>query len=348
MAEAGDLLPCAGRFLVILLFCICGWQNVQAEETDEFTLPPRDLTDSGPIVSKKLYEVIQSVIDQTNSEIQMLIPIAQYSRFAALRLATRRSDVYLADLIYKHSGPGFPRWLRGNLLSNKYKSLHYRETRPWKTIYWLAFSQSPLSLIGLAPTINLYNYYFGTDKLNHFFMQGHTYYTIYTYYLAKGKSAFQAHNAMITYGKIIEQTYLGTLVNGIYSNGDLSANYAGWKFYMNLAHSVAIGDRTLPPMLVLNKGQWEFSKTINKNELLKPYLSNNLSEALNPSRYAFTRGQIRKQVNKRCFDWIQRRGLTQSIAESTYKENSLWHGEEYGHWLPEDNKITLNTCFGGK
>ena len=92
----------------------------------------------------------------------------------------------------------------------------------------------------------MYGYYFGTDKLGHFFMQGHTYYKIYMYYQDHGKSAEQAHAAMITYGQILEQTYLGTLINGVYSNADLSGNYAGWKFYMNLGHSVKIGDHASP------------------------------------------------------------------------------------------------------
>jgi hypothetical protein len=94
-------------------------------------------------------------------------------------------------------------------------------------VYWLAFSQSPLSLIGLAPTINMYGYYFGTDKLGHFCMMGHTYYKMYTYFLNHGKTPEQAHAAIVTYGQILEQTYLGTLIKGVYSNGDLSANYAG-------------------------------------------------------------------------------------------------------------------------
>lgn len=57
-----------------------------------------------------------------------------------------------------------------------------------------------------------------------------------------------------------------------------------------------IGDRTHPSLLVLNEGKWEFSKLVNREMLLKPYLSDNLNEAFNPCRYSFMRGQIRRQV----------------------------------------------------
>ncbi|MBI2785965.1 MAG: hypothetical protein HYX60_06545 [Legionella longbeachae] len=195
-------MACTRIFYLIILFSILGIQEIQAEETDQFTLPPSELLDIGPFASNKLFEVLEKVIAQTNSEIQMLLPKSEHSRHAASQLAARRNDAYLADLIYKNTGPGFPRWLRWHRLPHQAKPITYKESWPWKTVYWLVFSQSPLFVIGLAPTINMYDYYFGTDKLGHFFMQGHTYYSIYMFYLNHGKSKEQAHTAMITYGQI--------------------------------------------------------------------------------------------------------------------------------------------------
>lgn len=288
--------------------------------------------------------MLEEVVTRTNKEIQMLQPRAQHSKYAASQLARRLKGNYLVNLVYSETGPGFPRWLPRSL-PNETKPMSYKEHRPWKTVYWLAFSQSPLSLTGLAPTIRMYDYYFGTDKLGHFFMQGHTYYTLYMAYLAHGKSAEQAHAAIVRYGQILEYTYLGVLVNGVYSNGDLSANYAGWKFYMNITQSIKIGSKTLSPILVLHKNKWEFSQHLNKDNLLKPYLSDNLNEAFNPCRYTFTRTQIRKQVKKRCANWIERKGLTQHIAIAKLEQSKRWHGEDYGHWLPADSAVTLNSCF---
>jgi hypothetical protein len=334
-------------FILVVLFSLAGIQKIQAEETDQFTLPPTELLDLGPTASQRLSQVIQDVLDQTNSEIQTLLPRAKSSRFAASQLALRLKDTYLADLIYDKTGPGFPRWLRLDRFEKQAKPIQFKEKRPWKTVYWLAFSTFPPALLGLSPTINIYDHYMGTDKLGHFFMQGHSYYKLYRLFLNSGKSADQAHQAMVTYGQVIEQSYMGTVINGIYSNADLSANYAGWKFYMNLFHSVKIGNSSLLPLLVLHSNKWEFAKHVNKDELLKPYLSDNLNEALNPSRYSYSRSQIRNQVKKRCSDWIERRGITKQIIVAKLEETKRWHGEGYGHWLPASNAITLETCFEG-
>ncbi|MBA3536481.1 MAG: hypothetical protein H0T84_07725 [Tatlockia sp.] len=332
-------------FFLIVLVSFAGIQKIQAEETDQFTLPPTDLLDLGPTASQRLAYIIETVLAQTNSEIQSLLPKVKSSRVAASQLALRLKDTYIADLIYDKTGPGFPRWLRLDRFDKQVKPIQFKEKRPWQTVYWLVFSPFPPALIGLAPTINMYEHYLGTDKLGHFFMQGHSYYKLYMYFLNGGKSAEQAHRAMIRYGQVIEQSYMGTVINGIYSNADLSANYAGWKFYMNLFHHIRIGHRSLPPLLVLKGNRWEFTKHVNKDELLKPYITDNLNEALNPSRYAYSRGQIRNQVKKRCANWIERRGITKEIIIAKLQETKRWHGEAYGHWLPEGNAITLETCF---
>ncbi|MFA5960492.1 MAG: hypothetical protein WC785_08235 [Tatlockia sp.] len=334
-------------FLIILLFS-CGITPTQAEETDQFTLPPNALQDIGPIVSGELYEVLNTLINRTNSEIQDLIPRAQQSKYAASQLALRLNGSYLVDLFYAKTSPGFPHWLRWTWSRlRKQKGVSFNEVRPWKRIYWLVFSQNPLFQL-LAPTINMYGYSFGTDKLNHFFMQGHSYYAMYNYYLGQGKSTTQAYQAMIRYGQVTEQSYLGVLATGIYSNGDLSANYAGWKFYRNFVHNVKIGKRTLSPLLVLNGYQWEFARRVRSDTLLKPYLSDNLNEALNPSHFVFMRKQIHRSVKKRCDDWIARQDLTQQWVKEKLKETSLWHGANYGHWLPARGAVTLEVCFEEK
>ncbi|MBA2710510.1 MAG: hypothetical protein H0U57_07965 [Tatlockia sp.] len=333
------------KFFILVVLCFVGIGNIQAEETDQFTLPPYELFDLGETASQKLAEILDSVINRTNSEIQALVPKAAHSQHAASQLALRLKDSYIADLLYDQTGPGFPRWLRLDYLSKQSLPIQFKESRPWKTVYWLAFSPFPPALIGLTPTINLYNHYLGTDKLGHFFMQGHSYYKLYHFFLNSKKSAEQAHKAMVNYGQIIEHSYMGTLINGIYSNADLSANYAGWKFYMNLFHKVRVGNKTLAPILVLKGNKWEFSKQVDRSKLLEPFVSDHLNEALNPSFYAYSRGQIRRQVQKRCADWIEKKGITKPIITAKLEETSHWFGETYGHWLPQSTAITLETCF---
>lgn len=330
--------------LIVFINCL-STATIQAEETDQFTLPPTELIDIGPEISSRLYDQLDHIRCQINAEIQRLKPQARWNPFAAKNLAQRLKGDLFADRVYQKTGPGFPRWLRNFPLNTRQKPLQYKEYRPWKTVYWLVLSQSPLSLIGLTPTINLYGVYFGTDKLGHFFMQGHSYYKLYSYVLLLGKTVSQAHAAIVRYGQIIEQTYLGSLVNGVYSNADLSANYAGWKFYTNLVQSVKTGQQELGPIFILEDDKWVFSTRVKRETLLKPYLSDNLNEALNPSHYLFMRGQIQRQVKKRCPDWIRRRGITAESVQSKLKQTSRWQGEVYGHWLPKSRAVTLASCF---
>lgn len=333
-------------FFLVLVFCFASIETIQAEETDQFTLPPHELFDLGPIASQRATEILIKVVSRTNSEIQALLPRAAHSRHAATELALRLNGSYIADLFFEQTGPGFPRWLRLDQFAKQKMAIHFKEIRPWKTVYWLAFSPNITSLIGLAPTINMFGHYMGTDKLGHFFMQGHTYYKLYTYFINHGKSAEQAHNALVKFGQFIEQSYLGSLINGIYSNADMSANYAGWKFYMNLTQSVKLGNKTLAPILILEGKQWQFSKQFNKSNLLESFFSDHQNEAFNPSHYLYSRSQILRQVQKRCPDWIERKGLTKPFVIAKLAEMGNWYGETYGHWLPESRAITLETCFG--
>ncbi|QDQ40727.1 hypothetical protein E3226_010130 [Legionella geestiana] len=328
-----------------ILLILCAMNTVRAEETDQFTLPPQALADTGPAGSEALFRVIERAAAHTNQQMAHLEQAEPHSRTAAKALLQYQRGAHFADAVYRATGPGFPRWMRWNRLPVTALPKFYSESCPWNNVYWLAFSQSPLSLMGLAPTVNMYGHYFGTDKLGHFFMMGHTYYTLYRHARSRGKSAAQAHALLVRYGEFLEKTYLGMLVNGVYSNGDLSANYAGWKFYSNLTRPVKIGHETLSPILVLRNNRWEFSERVTPSNLLKPYLNDNLNEAFNPCYYLFSRGQIRREIKKRCANWKERRGLTREMVQAKHEETRLWNGENYGHWLPSGSAVTLQACF---
>ncbi|CEK11575.1 hypothetical protein [Legionella hackeliae] len=344
----------ARNILWLVIFLLSGWgvQNVQAEETDQFTLPPGELVDIGPLMSHRIFDILEKAMNQTNLEIQQLEAKAKDSRRVASQLALRRTDAYIIELIYKEVGIGLPestleRWVHWGRFPKELQPMRYTAIWPWKTVYWLVISQFPGTLFLLSPTINMYGHYFGTDKIGHFFQQGRGYYKVYMRHLARGKSPEQAHTAMVIRGQRQEDGLYGTMINGIYSNGDLSANYAGWKFYMNLAHPVKIGNQLLPPIIVLNGNKWEFAQKIDKDTLLKPYINDNLNEAWNPCHYFFMRSQIRRNIKKRCTEWIQRTGLTRTKVQKKLIETSLWMGEDYGHWLPIKDAVTLDVCFSG-
>ena len=139
-----------------------------------------------------------------------------------------------------------------------------------------------------------------------------------------------------------EHTYYGTLVSGVYSNGDLAANYAGMKFYLNLRQPVRIGERVWAPLLEPAPDGWRLRAGVDRDHLLQPFLSDHLDESMNPSRYRFGRGGIRSRVRDRCDRWMRfyadRLGL---VARSRQSFATTWFGEDYGHWLPPADEVSI-------
>ncbi len=113
------------------------------------------------------------------------------------------------------------------------------------SIYRVALSPAPASFLFDSPTVHVHGYYLGTDKIDHFFQQGHEYFELVMKNEAEGADAAEAIAAAVAHGVKQEHKYYGTLASGVYSNGDLAANYAGMKFYLNLRHPVRIGERSV-------------------------------------------------------------------------------------------------------
>jgi hypothetical protein len=165
---------------------------------------------------------------------------------------------------------------------------------------------------------------------------------------ARGTSAAGAIAAAVAHGVRQEHEYYGTLTSGVYSNGDLAANYAGMKFYLNLRHPVRIGEREWPPLFERSPEGWRLRSGIDPDRLLEPFLSNHLDESLNPSRYRFSRRSIRSLIRERCGHWVRFYADRLSLVAPSGKSFATsWFGEEYGHWLPPSDEISIATeCEG--
>ena len=214
----------------------------------------------------------------------------------------------------------------------------------FRSIYGRTLSPVPFSFLFDSPTVNVHGFYLGTDKIDHFFQQGHEYYDRAQHAQANGADGAAAIAEVVARGVTAEHTYYGTLVSGIYSNADLAANYAGMKFYMNLRQPVRIGDRVWPPLLEPSPGGWRFRAGVDRDHLLQAFVSDHLDESLNPSRYRFGREAIRSRVRDRCDAWLRfyadRLG---KVARSGQGFSTTWFGENYGHWLPPDDEVSIAT-----
>ncbi len=129
-------------------------------------------------------------------------------------------------------------------------------------------------ILPMARTVRLNNVYLGIDKIGHVFGFGRRYYKRYLRYRAKGLSDEEATERVIRWGIHLETTFVGTLVDGIFSRGDLEADYQGFLLAKNLCG----GD---DPHVVQQDGRWTLVRPID----IRPYITPQFDESYNRSSY---------------------------------------------------------------
>ena len=340
-------------------------QPIVGFETDQYNLPPEPLADIGDEVSEYAEENLRRAVNKINGEINirracMEKPIVKTAKIKCessekerAKLDYLRSEAAVARAVFNLLGAGFPPFTK----SGSWIDSHEFKNQParFKTGYGESiFAVNPVNYITVSPTVKIYGAQFGTDKIAHFFQQGYTYYKIYNRALAEGLTPDEARRKAVRWGQMTERTFYGTLASGVYSNGDLAANYAGMKFYQGLTRDVKIGDVTKPTVLFLKDGVWMFNETVDLRQILiKPLMTEHFNEALNPSVFTKLfglRSAVRRAVRKHsCTRWrTQYPNLSQANLEVTSRALRLWYGEDYG-FKSSDNFITIaNVCFEQK
>ena len=338
---------------------LCQGQGVSACETDQYNLPPEPLADIGDEVAEYTEQNILAAIEKINSEILSKRQCLEAGRgnqkgcesedSIRERLAYLRSDLAVARAVFDRLGYGLIAFARAGTWMDKHK--FRAQPARYKTSYGDSiYVYLPTDYFTISPTVNLYGVNLGTDKIAHFFQQGYTYYRISGRAARKGTPAAKAVRKAIDWGRMSEHTYYGTLVGGVFSNADLAANYAGMKFYEGLTKPVLINERERPAAVSLKDGIWVLNEEHNIREsLLKPFISDHLNEALNPSIFIpGLRSSIRSIVKRKsCPQWKAAfPNETKEDFDARTKSLSRWNGEDYGF---RDSKkfITIaGTCFG--
>ena len=329
-----------------------------AFETDQFNLPPVPLADIGDETSEYVEQDLREIVAKINTEIASREACLDKTRlkktgcgsdrYESKKLAYLRSEDAIAYKIYKSLGDGiFPfTWVGRWMTTHKFRSSPAR----YKTTYLESiFVTFPTDYVTISPTVNLYGAQFGVDKIEHFFQEGYNYYNIYNSAVTGGTKPDDAQKKAVKWGQMSERTFYGTLVSGVYSNADLNANFTGLKFYLGLTRPVRIGETTRPPILALKDGIWTFdNKADLRQVLLRPFFTEHLNEALNPSIYTFDLGSSVREIVKKqsCRQWFKvYPGLSKSTLETTTNSLILWNGEDYGY-TPSKKFVTIaNTCF---
>jgi hypothetical protein len=129
-------------------------------------------------------------------------------------------------------------------------------------------------VLPMARTIRIGDVYLGIDKISHFFGFGRRYFLSYTRLRDAGVDHKEAVERVIRVGISQEQGFVGMLVDGIFSTGDLEANFQGFLFALDLASAEA-------PFFERVDGEWKILRAIN----ILPYITPGFDESYNHSHY---------------------------------------------------------------
>jgi len=332
---------------------------VCASETDQYTLPVgRAFADLRVYFSRTVHAAVVEAVDETNAAI----------RDSSIDTQHLQSPDAIAAKVWERLYIGFSinEAIDGALASESVRSRYpglIVGYRPEHHIY-----DHPLLVIDLtkfvrtffrSSTVNVNGTLFGTDKLVHFVHLGHMYYTTYRDARVSGSTEEEAvaRAAGLSSGYNIllsENALLGLWVTGIRSNGDLAANYAGFKFYRNLTEPVRIGSRVLPPMLLRDGNYWRVDARVrDDSDFFAVFVTPHWNEALNPNTYApLVDRLVRSELQSRCpevLDWYRdergRKRDRQQFA-AIARELATFYGEPYGHKDDGENTVSIaNTCF---
>lgn len=325
-------------------------------ETDQFNLPDVPLADSGEEISEYIFANLTQAVAELNAEIAHTsacidsrakgCDAADKERKKLSRLLGEDAP---ATALFKRIGDG-------NLFRTRFgKWLYEHKFRSGPASYKAPYGQSiyilnPIDYSTLSPTFRLYAVELGGDKLEHMLQQGYKYYTIFREERAKGRPDGEAAAKAIAWGKRTERTYFGLLSSGVFSNADLFANYAGLKFYLHLSSAV-FGQPGLRQVLRIVDGKWTFEGEHDAASFLKPFIADQLNEALNPSSYRLTLyGSVRRQVKKHaCPKWAKAfPELSRQSADATTNSLESWNGEDYGYTRRSRTVTIGEACFGDR
>jgi hypothetical protein len=325
-----------------------------AFETDQYNLPDTPLADSGEEISEYIFANLKQAITELNAEIAQTAACLESrtkdcdaTEKQRKKLEQLRSEDAPAIALFKRIGDG-------NLFKTKFgRWLYSHQFRSSPSSYKAPYSESVfvLNLIDhatLSPTYRLYGVDLGGDKLEHLLQQGYDYYSKYRGERRKGRSEKEAVAKAISWGQRTERTYFGLLASGVYSNADLFANYAGLKFYLHLTEE-PFGEPRVKPVLQLEDGRWVFVGEQDGKSFLKPFVTDHLNEALNPSSFRITLYRsVRRQVRKHaCPKWKTAfLEMTRQSVDATTASLESWNGEDYGHTKRSRTVTIGDACFG--
>lgn len=247
-----------------LFFC----QIIWAAETDTFTDRHDVLIDSAEALNAMANDAVTSSIEQVNLIGKGCIEASLYQELRKY-FGNHTNSTLVVDFS-KSRGPD----LRHILLDDSI----YKNWSSWDGL-GMGFGPARKSGLTMSPVVRIGEQLIGTDKLEHMFGQGFRYFE--RNYL-DGKGAKTA----VKFGIGFEKTILGgnKLGNGVFSYGDLSANFNGMRFWnhMLLLREDVLGpEHSHGPYIACQDNRWVQAAKID----FRHYIDDSMDEAINCSKF---------------------------------------------------------------
>ncbi|MBK7890998.1 MAG: hypothetical protein IPJ84_09190 [Bdellovibrionales bacterium] len=354
--------------------------NALAYETDQYTVSPEPLADIGEDLSTFIHSRLEEGIDEIN-HLRAALPL----KIEVLRAEAARAEDFVSAVQRVTQAEAQARQLSTQAGQLEYLFQKYSLTMTWNDqrdgVFGVGLSYAqyphdrkngkPVSYIPdklnttysysgfhriispsyfvFASTVNVFGTNMGVDKIGHLFNQGYEYSEAYEKHLNAGLSPSKALRHAVALGVKSEDGLFGTIVDGVYSNADLAANFAGFMFYQNLFHDMNFRGATHKRVIELDEyGNLALSRSPENGPrvLMKRFISEHLDESLNPNVLErLQRKPVRRAIKARCASWLKAYGRpTKQQLTATVDQTTRWFGYDYGR-RSEGTILPQDECF---
>lgn len=343
----------------------CWVFSVPAPETDNFSLPlDSSLADLGDYFETVHTLALENAVRVVNVRIERALETKDSQKRTQQLARSHHPEVLVAALLDEFSHSYFETGRIEAAVGGEIAHAAYPGHKMIQKNIWLNFSAhlplDPRQMMMLVQsgTVKAYGVYFGTDKIIHFHHVGRSYYRDYRAELKTGYSPEEAYRRVIEkyahHALLSEDLLFGFVTTGIYSNADLAANHAGFKFLLNLTEAVTLNGQECQPLVVRCGVFWRLNQQVRpRSGWFTPYITDHWNEALNPNLYEWTmRPGVRRVLRSRAEQivkfYTQKDGRPNdpTYFDQLAQELSTYYGEAYGHSGRFEKLMTIgNTCY---
>ncbi|HEY0096427.1 MAG TPA: hypothetical protein VGB96_19015, partial [Archangium sp.] len=251
--------------------------SAQATETDQYFAIDKPPRDSLGVLNEKVNREILGALDlvnrRANGDPYSCQDVAHrvYQRF-------RISGLHKIEL-WAENSPRIDRVpsKQEHARFQRHSSV-YRNERLWD--WGLSF--------GVKATFTVAGVHMGADKLSHFFQSGWKYHQRFRELTAEGVPEQEALEQLVRYGVQTESGTLGLATTGVFSFGDLEANYQGFLFYRSLCQDE-------DPRLRKTAEGWRLTRPFDWREYVSPQFDETVNNsAFTPKRWEEVRANLRR------------------------------------------------------